>query len=151
MIAWIQSHHLHFQWKFKLWAGKVWRQNIAGHCQQNVCIQKFVDNIQQCFAFTPQANFPTHNLNFHWKWRWWDRIQATFWNLFYFTTVSFENRMCNECMLTSHPSFVWLLMLVKLWYSSLYVRTMWLLFISHTNLDFLKCFRIVLLSQLQRF
>ena len=24
--------------------------------------QKFVDNAQQCFAFTPQANFPTHRL-----------------------------------------------------------------------------------------
>jgi hypothetical protein len=22
-------------------------------------------NVQQCFAFTAQANFPTHNLNFH--------------------------------------------------------------------------------------
>ena len=29
------------------------------------CFQKFVDNSQQCFAFTPQANFPAHNLNFH--------------------------------------------------------------------------------------
>ena len=27
--------------------------------------KKFVDNAQQCFAFTPQANFPAHNLNFH--------------------------------------------------------------------------------------
>ena len=30
--------------------------------------------------------FPTHNLNFHWRWRWWDRIQAIFLNIFYFTT-----------------------------------------------------------------
>ena len=22
-----------------------------------------------CFAFTPQANFPAHDLNFHWMWR----------------------------------------------------------------------------------
>ena len=28
-------------------------QKIAGHCQQTFCIQKFVDYIQQCFAFTP--------------------------------------------------------------------------------------------------
>ena len=28
-------------------------------------LQKFLDNPQQCFAFTPQANFPAHNLNFH--------------------------------------------------------------------------------------
>ena len=27
--------------------------------------KKFVDTPQQCFAFTPQANFPAHNLNFH--------------------------------------------------------------------------------------
>ena len=46
--------------------------------------KKFVDNAQQCFAFTPQANFPAHILNFHWRWRWWDRMQAIFLNLFYF-------------------------------------------------------------------
>ena len=44
----------------------------------------FGDNAQQCFAFTPQANFPAHNLNFHWRWRWWDWIQAIFLNIFYF-------------------------------------------------------------------
>ena len=27
--------------------------------------KKFVDNAQQCFAFTPQANFPAHILNFY--------------------------------------------------------------------------------------
>ena len=32
----------------------------------------------------PQANFPTHNLNFHCRWRWWDWIQAIFLHLFYF-------------------------------------------------------------------
>ena len=34
------------------------KQNIAGWCQQTFCFQKFVGNAQQCFAFTPQANFP---------------------------------------------------------------------------------------------
>ena len=48
------------------------------------CFQKFVDNTQQYFAFTFKANFPMHNLNFYWRLRWWNRIQATFWNLFYF-------------------------------------------------------------------
>ena len=43
----------------------VLRQNIAGQCQQAFCFQKFVDNAYRCFAFTPQANFPAHNLNFH--------------------------------------------------------------------------------------
>ena len=33
----------------------------------------------------PQVNFPAHNLNFHWKWRWWDWIQTTISNNFYFT------------------------------------------------------------------
>ena len=44
---------------------EVIRQNIAEGCQQTFENNKFVDNAQQCFAFTPQANFPTHNLNFH--------------------------------------------------------------------------------------
>ena len=48
--------------------------------------QKFVDKTKcQCFAFTPQANFPAHNLNFHERWI--DLIQTTFLNLFYFTTA----------------------------------------------------------------
>ena len=28
--------------------------------------------------------FPANNLNFDWRWRWWDRIQAIFLNIFYF-------------------------------------------------------------------
>ena len=32
--------------------------------------------------------FPAHNLNFHWRWRWWHRIRAIFLNLFYFTKIS---------------------------------------------------------------
>ena len=32
---------------------------------KNAFFQKFVDIAQQCFAFTPQENIPTHNLNFH--------------------------------------------------------------------------------------
>ena len=72
-IAWIRSHHLHLQWKFKLLAGKfIWgpeilKQNIAGW--YTICFQKFVDNARQFFAFTPQAKFPALNLNFYWRWR----------------------------------------------------------------------------------
>ena len=33
----------------------------------------------------PQVNFTTNNFNFHW--RWWDQIQATFLNLFYFKST----------------------------------------------------------------
>ena len=36
--------------------------------------------------------FPTHNLNFLQRWRWWDRIQAIFSNLFYFNEHSFITR-----------------------------------------------------------
>jgi hypothetical protein len=32
---------------------------------RKVYFQKFVDNAQQCFAFTPQANFFAHNFHFH--------------------------------------------------------------------------------------
>ena len=83
-IDWIQSHHLHLQSRFKLllwWESLLEviliRHNIAGWCQKSFCFQKFVDNVSQCFVFTHWANFPTHILSFHWRWRWWDWIQAT--------------------------------------------------------------------------
>ena len=66
-------------WKFKLLARKFTWGNKAKDCW--VMSINF-DNAQQCFAFTSQANIPAHNLNFHWRWR--DRIQAIFFNLFYF-------------------------------------------------------------------
>ena len=56
-----------------------------------LCWQCFVDNAQQCFAFTPQANFPAHNLNFHWRRRDW--IQATFYNFFYFKDTLFMSTL----------------------------------------------------------
>ena len=43
------------------------RQNIAGWCQQT-----FENKNKTKMSFTPQANFPAHNLNFHWRWRIWD-------------------------------------------------------------------------------
>ena len=46
--------------------------------------QKNVDITHQCFALLPQVNFPANSLNFHWRRRWWDRIQAIFLNIFYF-------------------------------------------------------------------
>ena len=45
--------HLNFYFLF-FWP------NIAGHCQQAFGTKKFIDNAQQCLAFTPQANFPAH-------------------------------------------------------------------------------------------
>ena len=55
-----------------------WKGKTLLGVVNKLCFQKFVDNTQQCFAFMPQVNFPAHNLNFHWRWRWWDLIQATF-------------------------------------------------------------------------
>ena len=38
----------------------------AKHCWMlSFEYKKFVNKAQQCFAFTPQANFSAHNLNFH--------------------------------------------------------------------------------------
>ena len=39
-------------------------KTLPGDCQQTFENKKFVNIIQQCFAFTPQANFPAHNLIF---------------------------------------------------------------------------------------
>ena len=53
--------------------------------------KKFVAITKQCFALLPKLNFPANNLNFHWRWGWWDRIQAIFLNLFYFNWRNFES------------------------------------------------------------
>ena len=81
-IAWIQFSENSNHWRESLL--QLIRQNIAGWCQQIFCFQKFVDNAQQCFAFTPEANFPAHDLNFHW--RWWDRIYLLKYFLLYCKT-----------------------------------------------------------------
>ena len=47
--------HLIFFFSF-LWP------KMAGYCQQTLLNKKIVVNNQQYFAFTPQANFPAHNL-----------------------------------------------------------------------------------------
>ena len=36
------------------------------------------------FCLPTSSKLSRHNLNFHWKWRWWDQIQNIFLNLFYF-------------------------------------------------------------------
>ena len=78
-IAWIQSHHLYLQWKYKLLVGKFpW--DIAGRCQQTFENKKFVDITQQCFALLPKVKFLAHD--FHSRWGWWDWIQAISLNLF---------------------------------------------------------------------
>ena len=71
-IAWIRYHHFHLQKKFKS-KGKTLLGSVNKLWKQKVCWQH-----PGLFCLSPQANFPTHNLNFHWQWRWWDQIQATF-------------------------------------------------------------------------
>ena len=59
----------------------IWRESLLEVITQNVpgwCQQTF------CFAFTPQANFYAHILNFHWRLRLWDQMQAIFLNIFSF-------------------------------------------------------------------
>ena len=55
------SPQLRLQWKFKLLAEKFTWGNKAKHCwviSTNFLFSKVADKTQQCFAFTPQANFP---------------------------------------------------------------------------------------------
>ena len=77
-------------------------QNIAEHCQQTFCFQKFVVINQQYFALLPKVNFPTNNLNFHW--RWWDGIQAIFFNLFSFTPVEQPKEPENQSSQEDHKA-----------------------------------------------
>ena len=80
-IAWIWSHRLHLQWKFKLWAGKFTWGNKAKHYRGMSTTFLFSKVCWRCpamFCLYTSRNFPAHNLNFLWKWRWWDQIQATF-------------------------------------------------------------------------
>ena len=66
--------HVHVLHEFeKVKRAKISKKEIKSH--ESSCFtwsislffeyKKFVANAQQCFAFMPQANFPTHNLNFH--------------------------------------------------------------------------------------
>ena len=65
--------------KIQIMGGKVYCRS-----QQTFENKKFLDNTQQCFALLPQVNFPANNLNFHYRWRWWDQIQAIFLSFIHF-------------------------------------------------------------------
>ena len=80
-IACIWSDHLHHQLKFKFMGGKVCLK-----CKGKTLLG-IVNKLLRTKSLlkSPQVNFPANNLNFHWRKRWWDRIQAIFLNLFYFT------------------------------------------------------------------
>ena len=61
------------------------------------------------FAIIPQVNFPVNNLNFHWRWRWWDPIQAILFNLFYFTIRHLNSAFSKKLFFKIHFTQV------KLW------------------------------------
>ena len=58
-IAWIQSHHLHLQWKFKLLVGKfAWGVIIARHCQQTFCFQSLLTTPGNVLPLHLKQTFP---------------------------------------------------------------------------------------------
>ena len=57
----------------------VWRQNIAGRCQQTFESKKFGDVTQKCFALLPQVNFPANDLNFHCRWKMIEIVYLCIW------------------------------------------------------------------------
>ena len=77
-MVWIQSYHLHLQWKFKSWAGKFASGVIAKHCWALSTSLLYSKVCWQHPAMVCLYTFPVHNLNFHWRWRWWDRILIFF-------------------------------------------------------------------------
>ena len=60
-IAWIRSHHLHLQWKFKLLAGKFTWGYKAKHCW--VMSTNFLFSSPTIFCLYTSSKIP---------WRWWD-------------------------------------------------------------------------------
>ena len=91
----IQYHHLHLQWKFKFLAGKFTWGIKTKHCWVMLTNFLFSKVWWQCpgmVCLYAASKLSARNLNFHWRWRWWDQIQATFLNLLYFRISSGKTR-----------------------------------------------------------
>ena len=56
-------------------------KTLLGVVSKLLKAKKNIDITQQCFALLPQVNYPANNLNFYWRRRWLDWIQAIFLNL----------------------------------------------------------------------
>ena len=94
-VAWIWAHLL--QGVVNIW---IFCFVFNGTTLMGIVHKLFVQHCRhcnQCFSFTTQANFPARNLNFHFRWRWWDQIQATFWNIFYFTYLRGQSVVGQAC------------------------------------------------------
>ena len=75
--ACIQSHCLHLQWKYKIWVGKFTWVVKAKHCwalSTNFLFSKVCWQQPAMFCLNTSIKLLRHNLNFQWRWRWWDRI-----------------------------------------------------------------------------
>ena len=59
-----------------------------GALSTNFWMQKVCWHHTAMFCLITSSKLSHNNLNFHWSWRWWDRIHAIFLNLFYFTLHS---------------------------------------------------------------
>ena len=79
-VAWIRSHHLYLPWNFKLWEVCLRCKTVFNKLLKTESLLTVASNV---LPLLPQVKFPAHNLNFHWRWRWWDQIQAIFLNFFY--------------------------------------------------------------------
>ena len=74
--------------KIQIMAGKFAWGVKAKHCwplSKNFWKQKNCWHHPAMFCLITSSKLSRHNLNFHWRWMWWDQIQAIFLNLFYFT------------------------------------------------------------------
>ena len=83
---WSYQYHLHPQWKFKLWVEKFPRskgKTLLGVANKLLKTKILLTSPSNVFLL-PQLNFHTNNLNFYWRWRWWDWIQAILLNFWYF-------------------------------------------------------------------
>ena len=99
-ITWIWSHHLHLQWKFRLWAGNFTWGNKAKHCwvmPTTFLFSKVCWQHPAMFRFVTSSKLFSHDLNFHWRWKWWDWIQTIFLNIFYFILMDARKTLSPIC------------------------------------------------------
>ena len=51
-------------------------KTLLGNVNKHLKTKSLLTSPSNVFALLPQVNSPANNLNFHWRWGWWDRIQA---------------------------------------------------------------------------
>ena len=76
--------------KIQIIGGKFTWDKKAKHCwvmSTNVLFSKVCWHHPSMFCLITFSKLSPNNLNFHWRWRWWDRFNAISLNLYYFTYV----------------------------------------------------------------